>query len=306
MKITIPSYSKNYNLSPIKSEKDANKYGLSFDKHDDCDYCLYWGLATTNLHVHKKYGVMETGFFNEASFIDTIGSYQCCSLNTRFAYEQISNFDLEGRKSAKEIINTLAPNKRSKFNPVFGVNEPFEQNVVLACQNQHDRAIGYPSSISKYFEFIELCCKYYGKNLFVKLHPWNSGEKSKPYFEIAKKYNCGIGKCHMSLIKNKDFVISFNSTIAIDCILNDVPYAQYETGTFWNCFGVTYTNQTFPSFVEKIPGAEKLLDFLIYKYCFNKTMPIDKYAKMIKHYASSNDIFPMNDEFCYANNISGE
>jgi hypothetical protein len=24
---------------------------------------------------------------------------------------------------------------------------------------------------------------------------------------------------------------------------------------------------------------------------------------MIKHFANSNDIFPMNDEFCYANNI---
>lgn len=304
MEILLPSFTKNYNLSPIKTEEDANKYGMTFNPKARPDYCLYWGLNPSTLNIHKKYGVMETGFFKEAAFIDTVGAYQNCSLNTRVAYEEILNFELNGRKSAKEIISNLKPHERSKFNPLHGSSEPFDQEIVLACQNQKDRAITYPSSTNRYFEFIESCCKYYGKNLFVKLHPWNTNENADPYISIAKKYKCGVGKCNMELIKNKNFVISFNSTIAIDCILNNTPYVQYELGTFWNCFGVHFSNRTFPISVEPIKDAIKLVDFLIHRYCFDKTMRIDRYAKMIKSYASSDNIFPLNDEFSYGTDKS--
>jgi len=304
MKIVLPKFATNYNLCPIKTEQEANTYGMTYNQSEDDDYVLYWGLKSSNqLHQCKKYGIMETGFFNNASFIDTIGAYQCCSLNTKYAYDQIANFDLNGRKPAKEIIFNLKPNNQSKYNATFGRSEPFDQTIVLACQNHKDRSIGYPHSHKVYFDFIAQCCKYYGKNLFVKLHPWNSGELAKPYYDLAKKYNCGIDKCHMSLIEGKEFVIGFNSTIAIDCILRNVQYVQYAKGTFWNCFGVYYSNYSLPKNIKKIPYAIKLVDFLIYKYCFNKNMSVDKFADMIKLYVFSNDVFPMNNEFCYANNL---
>lgn len=303
MKIVLPKFTTHYDLCPIKNEQEAQNINMTFEHDENADYVIYWGLNDSKLHRHRKYGVMETGFFYEAAFIDTVGAYQCCSLNTKSAYEAISNFDLGNRKSARQIISKLQPHKQSKYNATFGRIEPFDQNIVLACQSAKDRSIGYPHCSKVYFEFIEKCCKFYGKNLFVKLHPWNSGELAEPYYEIAKKYNCEIGKCHMSLIHNKEFVIAFNSTIAVDCILRNVPYVQYAMGTFWNCFGIHYSSYTFPISVDPIPDAYKLADFLIYRYCFNKQMNKKKYIDMIYHYMASNDIFPMNESFCYANNI---
>lgn len=304
MKIVLPKYATNYNLCPIKNEAEANELDLTFEDDGESDYVIYWGLSGNKLHTHKKYGIMETGYFHEAAFIDTIGSYQCCSLNSKKAFDEISQFELNNRKSAKEIIfNTLKPSNQSKYNATFGRDEPFLQSVVLACQNDMDKSIGYPHSSKAYWVFIEECCKYYGKNLFVKLHPWNNGDKQERYREIAKKYSCEIDKCQMSLIKNKEFVISFNSTIAIDCILRDVPYVQYALGTFWNCFGIHYSNYTLPYNINPIPNADKLVNFLIYRYCFNKSIDKNKYAEMIKSYSVSNQVFPLTEKYSYANNI---
>jgi hypothetical protein len=303
MRIVLPKYVTNYNLCPIKTEEDANNFGMTFKEHPDSDYTIYWGINTTKLHAHKKYGVMETGFFHEAAFIDSIGAYQSCSLNTKYAYDLIDNFDLNGRKCAKDIIFSMEKSSQSKYNAAYGRSDPCQQNIILACQNATDRSIGYAHNTKVYFSFIEECCKYYGKHIFIKLHPWNSNELAQPYYEIAKKYNCEIDKCHISIIENKEFVISFNSTIAIDCILRNVPYVQYAVGTFWNTFGIHFSNYTFPFNISPIPNASKLADFLIYKYCFNKSMDKIKYANMIKFYASTNSLFPLNDEFCYANNI---
>jgi hypothetical protein len=302
MKIVLPKYSIHYDLCPIKGEEEANSFGLTYNEDTNADLTLYWGINTGKLHNHRKYGVMETGFFHKGAFIDTVGAYQCCSLNTKDAFNRISNFDLNGRKSAKEIIFGFKPHNQSKYNASFGRTEPFDQTIILACQNHSDRSIGYPHSSKVYFEFIEECCKFYGKNLFIKLHPWNSGENKNPYFEIAKKYNCEIGKFHMSLIENKEFLISFNSTIAIDCILRNTPYVQYAMGTFWNCFGVHFSNYSFPTKIDPIPDSQKLADFLIYKYCYRLDMEKEKYAEMLRLYASSKDMFPINDIFCYANN----
>lgn len=304
MKIVIPEYAKNYNLCPFKNEEELNEYGLTFKHSALADYVIYWGLQSSKLNTHDKFGVMETGFFYEASFIDTIGAYQCCSLNTKYAYDQIINFDLNNRKSAKEIIFSLSQEKQSKYNAVHGKKDlSINQNIVLALQNPKDRSICYPSSTNKYYEFIEKCCKFYGKNLFVKLHPWNTGDAAKDLLSIVAKYGCEAEKCPISIIENKEFVISYNSTFAVDCLLRGVPYVQYGLGTFYNTFGIHFSNHSLPLNIEPIPNAEKLVDFLIYKYCFYKCMIKSKYANMIKHFALSNEIFPMNDEFCYANNI---
>lgn len=300
----------NYNLSPFKSEEEANNFDLTYVQEEannySDSYVIYWGLQPYNPNYGEKYGIMETGFFYEAAFIDTIGNYQTSSLNTSEAYKQIVNFDLNGKKTAKEIIFNLAPYQRSKYNADHGEDKykNFKWNgVVLALQNPKDRAIYSVTSRKEYINFVEKCCKFYGKNLFVKMHPWNSNEIYDELANIAKKYNCEYGKAPISIIENCQFVISYNSTFAIDCLLRDVPYCQYGLGTFYNTYGINFTKQTLPLNVNRIKDASKLCDFLIYKYCFIKTMPIDRYSKMIKHFSESNEIFPMTDEFCYANNL---
>lgn len=302
MKIVLPTYTQNYNLSPFKTEVDANKYNLTFKTEGIADYLLYWGLNSNRLNVSRKFGVMETGFFHEAGFIDTLGGYHQSSLNTKYGYDAVANYDLGSRLSAREIIYGRPIHQQSKFNAGSGMNESFDHEIVLACQNPTDRSITFPHTPDEYWRFVKRACKFYGKNLFLKLHPWNSNEKAEPFEKLANKYGCGIGKFPLSLLKGKKFVITFNSTIAIDCSLLGVPYVQYAIGTFWNSYGIHFSNYNLPSQVTPIENAEKLADFLIHKYCFNKTMSQPKYAAMIHHFATSEDIFPMNDVFSYASN----
>jgi hypothetical protein len=151
-------------------------------------------------------------------------------------------------------------------------------------------------------KFIDDCCKFYGESLFVKFHPWNSGEIYIEIENIVKKYKCKYGKAKIDIIKKASFCISYNSTFAIDALLRDVPYVQYAMGTFFNSYGIIYSEGTFPTSVKKVEDAHKLCDFLIHKFCFNKTMEVGRFANMVKHYAKSNKMFPMTDEFSYANN----
>ena len=78
MRIHLPEYTKHYNLIPFKTEEELSAYnatfGISRDAIDLDNYVLYWGNKDYSPHICKKYGVMETGFFHNASFIDTVGN----------------------------------------------------------------------------------------------------------------------------------------------------------------------------------------------------------------------------------------
>lgn len=303
MKITLPKYATNYNLIPVQTEEEAQTYDASFNPTQD-GYVIYWGNKPYEVEYGIRYGVMETGFFYEAAFIDTVGNYQHSSLNSKAGYDAVEQFDLKELPSAKEIIFNLPPHKQSKYNADYGEDEQYEFEVVLALQNPSDRSILSVSSTKKYLEFVEECCKYYGKNLFVKMHPWNSGEKYDMLASIVSKYGCRYGKAPMSIINRAHFVIAYNSTIAIDCLLRDVPYVQYAMGTFYNAFGIIYSKYTFPNHINKIENASKLCDFLIHKYCFYKHMSSEQFMNMVKHFSTSTELFPMTEEFSYAKNIS--
>jgi len=308
MDILIPDYALNYNLMPFKTEAEVISYGVTTQNvpYKEFNYVIYWGNKEFIPNHGRKYGIMETGFFNEAAYIDTIGNYHTSSLNTKSAYDTISNFDLGNRKSAKDIVFGLPKNLQSKFDTEYhenGKRNLVWDKIILAVQHPTDRAIQSVTSTKKYYEFIEDCCKFYGKNLFLKLHPWNRGESYQLISEIANKYNCPYGITNMSVIDNCEFVIAYNSSFVIDCILRDVPYVQYGLGTFYNTFGVNYSNHTFPSTINNLPDAHKLPDFLIHRYCYKKDVSKEKFTKMIKHFSESCDLFPMNDDFSYASNF---
>lgn len=307
MKIILPKYATNYNLVPFSTEEEANFHNVTFQytKQDvgQDNYVIYWGNKAYDVEYGSRYGVMETGFFNEAAFIDTVGNYQHSSLNSKEGYVAVEEFDLNNRPSAREIIFNLPSHKQSKYNAEHGTDENYEFEVVLALQNPSDRSILSVSSTKKYFEFVEQCCKYYGKSLFVKMHPWNTGDKYDVLAKLVDKYGCNYGKSPMSIINRADFVISYNSTIAIDCLLRDVPYVQYAMGTFYNAYGIIFSRYTFPHKITRIENASKLCDFLIHRYCFHKKMDPIQFKNMLIHYSTSNKMFPMIDEFSYANNV---
>ena len=310
MRIHLPEYTKHYNLIPFKTEEELSAYnatfGISRDAIDLDNYVLYWGNKDYSPHICKKYGVMETGFFHNASFIDTVGNYQGASLNFKQAYDMIRDFDLNGRKSAKDIIFNLPVNQQSKFNANHSdpdkINHTWDK-IVLALQNPSDRSILSTTNIKGYYEFVESCCKFYGKDLFVKMHPWNNGEVYDTLKKISERYGCECGKAPMKIIDNCQFVITYNSTMVVDCNIRSVPVVQYGMGTFWNTFGVNYSNQTFPTDVKNIDPDQNLSNFLIYRYCYKKDMDRDKFIKMVNHFSKSSELFPQNEEFCYANNI---
>ena len=308
--IVLPDYPFSYSLLPVE-RTDLKEYNdvipsKQVDKNATYGYGVFWGgYGAIQPQRYDKYGIMETGFFNQGVFIDTVGDYQTMSLNSKAGYDAVENFDLRGRKSAREIIASLPVGKRSKYNPKSGDDISWE-GPVLACQAPGDRSILRVSTTRKYYEFIERACRYYGKDLFVKAHPWNSNEIYDKLGSIAKKYGCEFGKTHLELIDNARFVIAYNSTFAVDCMMRGVPYAQYERGTFYNTYGITYTGQTLPDEVPPPQDYEKLPNFLIHKYSFYSKMDKAKFIDMLRHYANSNEIFPMTDEYSYATNIMFE
>lgn len=308
MTVILPKYCLNYNgMLPIKTEDDAKLFGFTFEyipktNHDD-DFLFYWGDKPLQYEYGRKYFLIESGFFNEGYFIDTVGGSQFCSLNTSDGYNRVKNFKLLNRKSAHEIIFSLPPIRRSKFNAEHGNIKDTNCEVILALQNPSDRSIMSVTNKKMYYQFVEDCCKFYGKNLFVKMHPWNNGEILERFVAISEKYGCSYGKAPIDIIKKCNFVISYNSTMAIDCLLRSVPYVQYGMGTFFNAYGIIFSNHSFPTSASLVSDHHQLCDFLIHSYCYYKGMSKEKFADMINHFISSNDMFPMIDEFSYATNV---
>jgi hypothetical protein len=178
------------------------------------------------------------------------------------------------------------------------------KGIVLACQNPTDRSVERITNSQKYYQFLTDACKFYGKSLFVKLHPWNSGDKGDKIRAIADQHGCLSGKIGHRIIKNCEFVLVFNSTFVVDCLLRGVPVAQYAPGAFYQVDPVRYTAYELPRHVDTDRElAGKVCDFLMWRYCFYGKMDAKKTVRMLEHYAESRELFPMTDEYCYANNF---
>lgn len=309
MKVILPKYSMNYGLLSFKTEEEAQELGLTFIqpiKHEGGteNYVIHWGLNSYIPNYGAKYGVMETGFFHNASFIDTVGNYQSLSLNTPDGYREVADFDLGGRESARDIIFNRPVNQQSKFNADYNESDITEwEGPILILQNPTDRSIFNTTSKENYLKFVNDACKYYGDKLFVKFHPWNSNEHYKLMEDIVKPHGCSYGKARMSIIDKAEFCLAYNSTFAVDALLRGVPYVQYGMGTFYQSYGVIWSHGTLPNSVERYSDLDQLPNFLIHKFCFNKHMNKHKFAAMVKHYSESKFMFPMTGEYSYANNL---
>jgi len=180
---------------------------------------------------------------------------------------------------------------------------------VLACQQPYDKSVIFLNrmrSQAEYWAFVSGACKEYGKHLFLKLHPCNQQQEIEQHKAIAKEYGCGIGKVQMSVIDTCKFVLVFSSTIAVDAWLRDVRVAQYAPGYFYRTGAVTYTAGEYPDDVYGTESYEqKMLDFLVWKYCFNRDMPAKDLINLLYAFAESADLdmFPMPEEFSYGANI---
>ncbi|MBD3406141.1 MAG: hypothetical protein GF411_08455, partial [Candidatus Lokiarchaeota archaeon] len=291
MRIVVSEYMCNLSAVRRITKESLRTYPDITPGRGPADYVLAWGDP-----VHKcKYGVIETGFFWDAMHIDTVGLYSSCSLNSAFGIKSILQY--KSPRPARDVIfGCKFP--ESKYKQVS--NKVSWDGVVLPLQNPTDRSIHRGSSTEDYYDFVKMACKKYGKNLFLKLHPWNKGDVERRFTEYANENGCTIGRCDHSVLEKCKFAIAYNSTFVVDCLIRNVPVAQYATGYFWQVPGVYYTSYEFPDHVcfnEDL--AQKTCDFLVWRYCFNQGMSIDKWVGMIRHFAASKEIFPMTEEYSY-------
>lgn len=289
-----------YNLSAIRMLTKTNlepypNVQMDENKYKDNSYVISWGDSINK----SKNGVMETGFFWDAVHIDSIGLYSSCSLNTPHAAKMIRDFNapVEARKIIME--GNLPTSKYRQ------IKEKIKwDGVVLALQNPTDRSIHRGSSTKDYYNFVEGACKFYGKNLFLKLHPWNKNEVEAKFREFATKYKCSIGRVNHTVLTNCKFVIVYNSTFIVDCLIRGVKVAQYAPGYFWQTEPVLYTSYNFPDEISTdINKGYKFCDFLVWKYLIYQGMKIDMWIKLFNCFADSKEVFPITEDLCYALNV---
>ena len=283
----------------LKPWIDSGEISIGVDGDDD-KFVVSWGGPSKSMAAGGSGVVFETGFFWDGAHVDYCGLYQNCTLGAPSARRIIGNFKAPAH--AADIV-LGGPTPPSKYRQT-GDEEVFWDGVVLAAQNPTDRSIRVGGSTEGYWEFFEGACKKYGPHLFVKKHPWNSGDVEKRMDEIAAEYKCRCEKTNHSVIKNCKFVLVYNSTFAVDCFIRLIPVAQYAPGYFSSTPAVTYTDRELPDSVkDTVDAGMKLADFLIWRYCINMNMPIEKWVRLFKHLATTPTLFPIDGEFSYAANL---
>ena len=279
--ITFPKYAIDLKAIPITADDLLPYEDITIAKYPiDGAYNVLWGKN------------LETGFFWEAAHIDR-GLYGDSSFNKAQGIDEVIKLDKPN--VIDKLLSAKIPSKYRQTN--YDVDW---HGVVLACQNPNDRSVLSVGTAKDWWNFYENACNYYGKNLFVKLHPWNSGDIGERMCKIAKDNGCRAEKTNHSCIKNCEFVLVYNSSFVVDCFMRGIPVVQYTQGYFHNTPSVEFTNGKYPLSVKTdIEFGKRLVNFLAYRYCFNYTMSVDKWVDMLRHYASSKDIFPMKDEWSY-------
>lgn len=303
MKICLDEYIYTMQMwkSQIEGFGDFPQIVRGIDKKNEDNFRVYWG----GLSIPGAPSViLETGFFWQAAHLDTTGLYQHSSLCTPQALREIEKF--QAPESAADIV--FGQKQFSKYSqgedPEVKGNDFNWSGVVLALQNPVDRSIRSVTSPANYYKFVKDACKFYGDNLFIKLHPWNSGEKGDKLRAIAEQYGCRAAKINHRIIEKCKFVLVFNSTFSVDCMLRGIPVAQYAPGYFYQNPAVAYAEYTFPTEIKTdIEFGRKTCDFLIWRYCFDHSMPAEKWVRMFEHFSKSKKLFPMTEEFCYAANV---
>jgi hypothetical protein len=259
---------------------------VSDEYEEGARYSIGWGIKIPG----GPGCVMESGFFWDSAHIDTAGMYSKSSLNTEAGYSEVM--------AHKE---RPLPELKSKYSQTNSTVK--WDGVVLASQTPSDRSINYRGTPEDYWTFLEGACRYYKKHLFIKLHPWNNGEVGDRILRIANVYGCRAEKCDHSVISSCRFVLAYNSTFLVDCMVRGVKAVGFVPGAFSRYTGCT--NGGYPDAVEDLREVGRLLvNFLAYRYCFNHTMTAEKTIRMFEHFAASTALFPMNDEYCYALNPS--
>lgn len=289
----------------LKSQ-DYNKlcdYGITISaitqdiKNNSQNFIISWGDSA----YQSRCATVESGFFWDAIHIDSIGLYEKSSFNFPISREKIESF------CAKSSFRSLQD--RGLIKPKFNQsNEKVDwDGVVIIAQHPGDRSIWKAGSTGDYHQFLDDACAYYGNKAFIKLHPVIMGnlKELETVRNIAKKYGSQCGHVGMSVIDNAEFILVYNSTFVVDALAAKKHVVQYAPGYFWQSGVTQFSSKQIPNKIELCDHkyCEKFLDFLVWKYCFHKMLPMENIAEIIKAFSISKEMFPLPEDLSYASYI---
>lgn len=242
---------------------------------------------------------IESGFFNHGLHLDRVGLYERASFNFLHGKHEIA------RMTFPVPWGDLADKIKSKF------GQPTEDvswdGVVVIAQHPTDRSILKAGSTMSYHEFLDKVCRHYGSKAFIKLHPvtlGNAGELDAVRL-IAAKHGSEVGHVGASILNSAEAVWLYNSTYAVDAMMQHKQIYQYAPGYFWQSGMVQFTNGTIPKRIVHTDRmtTEHFLSFLAWRYCFHAKMNMQRIAEMLNHAESSNEYYPVAEQYSYAHHL---
>lgn len=289
-----PRFLKSQDYNKL-SEYEITISNITQDlKNNEKNFIVSWGENT----YQSRCAVIESGFFHDGIHIDSIGLYEKSSFNFSLSREKIESFQ------AKESFRAIQSKGliKTKFNQ--SIEELDWDGIVIVAQHPGDRSIWKAGSTGDYHKFLDEACAYYGNKAFIKLHPVIMGNHNELEIirRITKKHGSEYGHVAMSVIDNAEFVLLYNSTFVVDALVAKKHVVQYAPGYFWQSGVTQYSSREIPKTIKICNDlyVERFLDFLIWKYCFHKMLPMKSLAEIVKIFASSNELFPLPQELSYA------
>lgn len=298
MKVIIDDYvhlfMKNHNFHELdKYENSFFKNNIDWKSLSNTEnmFMINWGENIPAIH----HASIETGFFWDAIHLDTRGLYNFSSFNFSDFRDELDKFSCD--VTAKELF-AKGKLKQKLSQPKDNIEW---DGIVGICQYPNDRSIHKAGSSKDYYTYIEDLCRFFGKRLFLKMHPTNNDSEKDMLWSICKKYDVDLGKVHTDSFNNCELAYVYNSTILPDFLVRKVPVLQYAPGYFWKSGAVSYTDRKITTdFENDINYNYKFCDFLLWKYCFHKKMSLEQINNIFHIFANSNETFPLPKELSYA------
>lgn len=237
-----------------------------------------------------------SGFFHQSWRVDRHGLWADCSLNSDEGKRVWRSYE-----PPQPAIDLL---RRPKYDQAgASITWP---GVVLAAQNG-GTAISHvtPSGTNaEYWSFVWDACKYFGKNLCIKLHPRVPRVEGNIHEEAAKTYGASIGHFSQTIYERCEFVLVFNSNSAVDAWLAGKDVMQYAPGCFAQTGAVTFTDGKFLTYTNpRLDIARQLLEFCAWRYNFSIAMSTRKMELIKDLYRANGSMFPLTEELSYAQRL---
>lgn len=262
--------------------------------------------------MNNRKMAFETGFFNAARHLDR-RLFAESSLNKKnirkFVYELKYPLDVTNLYENEIVMPKYLPKEKISVD---------WKGFVLISQSPRDYSILSVNSKQSYFEFVENCCKYFGKSLFIKKHPRYVNRKEvlgttegmeETYDEflsrMCKKYGCEAEHVQPSIINNAEGIISYNSTFCVDAALKGKTVMQYAPGYFYKTGFVHYTEQKICSKTIEIDSEYRktFLNFLFWKYCFCIDSEPEWLYNIFVKFGTSKKEFPLPMKYSYGAHV---